>query len=98
MFVLELTYTVPLEEVDALLEAHVAWLDEQYAAGVFLASGRIEPRTGGVILAAGADRARIEEITGRDPFAVAGACTYRITEFVATKTAPALERYREPLG
>ncbi|MFI6494518.1 hypothetical protein [Streptomyces sp. NPDC050564] len=38
MFVLELTYTAPLEAVDAVLAAHVAWLGEQYAAGV--ASGR----------------------------------------------------------
>lgn len=98
MFVLELTYTAPLAAVDAALEAHVAWLDEQYAAGVFLASGRKNPRDGGVILAVAEDRARIEEITAGDPFVTAGVCAYRITEFVATKTAPALEPYRETLG
>ncbi|GGN59746.1 hypothetical protein GCM10011579_024160 [Streptomyces albiflavescens] len=98
MFVLELTYTAPLEAVDAVLAAHVAWLDEQYAAGVFLASGRKNPRNGGVILAVTEDRARIEEIAAGDPFVTAGVCAYRITEFVATKTAPALERYRETLG
>ncbi|MFF4349315.1 YciI family protein [Streptomyces sp. NPDC001530] len=98
MFVLELTYTAPLEAVDAALEAHVAWLDEQYAAGVFLASGPKNPRDGGVILAVAEDRARIEEITAGDPFVRAGVCAYRVVEFVATKTAPALERYRETPG
>ncbi|MCX4918159.1 YciI family protein [Streptomyces sp. NBC_00687] len=98
MFVLELTYTAPLEAVDAVLEAHVAWLDQQYAAGSFLASGRKNPRDGGVVLAVAEDRARIEEITAGDPFVTAGVCAYRVTEFVATKTAPGLERYREPLG
>ncbi|MFC8963334.1 YciI family protein [Streptomyces sp. NPDC057094] len=98
MFVLELTYTAPLEAVDAVLEAHVAWLDQQYAAGSFLASGRKNPRDGGVILAVAEDRARIEEITAGDPFVTAGVCAYRVIEFVATKTAPGLERYREPLG
>ncbi|MFG2433633.1 YciI family protein [Streptomyces sp. NPDC048508] len=98
MFVLELTYTAPLEAVDAVLEAHVAWLDQRYAAGSFLASGRKNPRDGGVILAVAEDRARIEEITAGDPFVIAGVCAYRVTEFVATKTAPGLERYREPLG
>jgi len=98
MFVLELTYTAPLEAVDAVLEAHVSWLDEQYAAGVFLASGRKNPRDGGVILAVAQDRARIEEISAGDPFVAAGVCAYRVTEFVATKTAPALEHYREPAG
>jgi uncharacterized protein YciI len=97
MFVLELTYTAPLEAVDTVLEAHVAWLDEQYERGVFLASGRKNPSDGGVIIAAAGDRARIEEIAAGDPFVTAGVCAYRITEFVATKTAPALEAYRETL-
>ena len=62
MFVLELTYTAPMDAVDAALEAHRAWLDEQYGKGVFLASGPKNPRDGGVILAVAEDRARIEEI------------------------------------
>ncbi|NUT40420.1 MAG: hypothetical protein HOV86_10565 [Thermoactinospora sp.] len=98
MFVLELTYTAPIEDVDAVLEAHVAWLDELYEQGVFLASGRKNPRDGGVILAVAEGRGHIEEIAATDPFVGAGVCAYRITEFVATKTAPALERYRETLG
>jgi uncharacterized protein YciI len=97
MFVLELTYNAPLEAVDAVLEEHVVWLDEQYRQGVFLASGRKNPRDGGVIIAVAGDRARIEEITAEDPFVTAGVCAYRVTEFVATKTAPALEAYRETL-
>ncbi|GAB2712894.1 YciI family protein [Streptomyces bullii] len=98
MSVLELTYTAPLDAVDAVLEEHVAWLDEQYAQGVFLASGRKNPRDGGVIIAVAEDRARIEEISARDPFVTAGVCAYRVVEFTATKTAPELERYRERLG
>ncbi|KOV92574.1 hypothetical protein ADK65_33700 [Streptomyces sp. NRRL B-1140] len=97
MFVLELTYTAPLEAVDAVLEDHVDWLDEQYRQGVFLASGRKNPRDGGVIIAVAGDRARIEAIAAEDPFVTAGVCAYRVTEFAATKTAPALEAYRETL-
>ncbi|WP_416479179.1 YciI family protein [Streptomyces sp. LKA04] len=95
MFVLELSYTAPLEAIDAVLPDHVAWLDELYERGVFLASGRKEPRDGGVIVAVAGDRARMEEIAAGDPFVRAGVCEYRVTEFVATKTAPALEAYRE---
>ncbi|MER7054261.1 MULTISPECIES: YciI family protein [unclassified Streptomyces] len=98
MYVLELTHTAPLHAVDAVLEEHAAWLDGLYEQGVFLASGRKEPRDGGVIIAVAGDRARIEEITAGDPFVRAGVCAYRVTEFVATKTAPALERYRETSG
>jgi uncharacterized protein YciI len=97
MFVLELTYTAPVERVDALLEAHIEWLDAQYAAGVFIASGRKNPRDGGVVLAAGVDRAEIEKIAAADPFSVEGVCAYRITEFYATKTSAALAPYREQL-
>ncbi|AVH60970.1 MULTISPECIES: YciI family protein [Streptomyces] len=97
MFVLELSFTAPIEAVDAAHAAHVAWLDEHYAAGLFLASGRKNPRDGGVILAVAEDRAHIEKIVSGDPFVTADVCAYRVTEFVATKTAPALEGYRETL-
>ncbi|WP_336323639.1 YciI family protein [Streptomyces lavendofoliae] len=97
MFVLELTYTGPLERVDELLPEHVAWLDTHYASGVFIASGRKNPRDGGVILAVGEDRARIEAITATDPFVTGGLCAYRVTEFLATRTAPGLSAYRQPL-
>jgi uncharacterized protein YciI len=97
MFVLELVYTAPLARIDALIPDHVGWLEQHYDAGLFLASGRKEPRDGGVIVAAGADRARIEALVATDPFVLAGACTYRITEFVATKTAPELASRRETL-
>ncbi|MFJ8888421.1 YciI family protein [Streptomyces sp. NPDC102402] len=97
MFVLELTYTAPVEHVDALMTEHVAWLDTQYAAGVFVASGRKNPRDGGVILAVGEDRGEIEEIAASDPFAAHGVCAYRITEFLATKTSEALAPYRQQL-
>ncbi|WP_406221351.1 YciI family protein [Streptomyces decoyicus] len=97
MFVLELTYTAPLERVDAALPEHVEWLQKEYAAGHFIAAGRKVPRDGGVILAAGTDRATVERTVAEDPFSVAGVCEYRITEFVATTTAPALEQYREQL-
>ncbi|MEU1709736.1 YciI family protein [Streptomyces sp. NPDC005706] len=98
MFVLELTYTAPLEDVDAVLPAHRVWLEEHYGKGHFLASGRKEPRDGGVILAVAGDRAHVEEIAAGDPFVAAGVCEYRVTEFRATKTAPELDRYRQPAG
>ncbi|MGY5033600.1 YciI family protein [Streptomyces sp. 900116325] len=97
MFVLELAYTAPVERVDRLMEAHVAWLDTQYAAGVFIASGRKNPRDGGVILAVGDDRTRIEKIAAAAPFAAEGVCAYRITEFIATKTSDELAPYRQQL-
>lgn len=44
--VVVLTYVKPLEEVDAQFAAHVEWLKQGYAEGIFLASGRKIPRSG----------------------------------------------------
>ncbi|MFD3870523.1 YciI family protein [Streptomyces sp. NPDC058623] len=95
MFVMELTYIAPIEDVEDEMDAHVAWLAGHYANGVFLASGRKVPRDGGVILAGGVSRAEIEEIAAGDPFVVAGVCSYRITEFLATRTSADLATVRE---
>ncbi|MEU8618409.1 YciI family protein [Streptomyces sp. NPDC048623] len=97
MFVLELTYTAPVERIDALLDAHRTWLNARYADGVFLASGRKEPRDGGVILAGGVGRAEIEAIVAGDPFVAAGVCEYRIVQFHATKSVDGLAAFRDEL-
>ncbi|MEU9719307.1 YciI family protein [Streptomyces sp. NPDC047976] len=97
MFVMELSYTAPIEAVEEQMDAHLAWLDGYYASGVFLASGRKVPRDGGMILAAGVSRDEIEQIAETDPFAVAGVCAYRITEFIASRTSAGLAEVRETL-
>ncbi|GGY85894.1 YciI family protein [Pseudoduganella plicata] len=95
MFVITLTYSKPTEEIDALLAAHREFLREQYDNGVFLMSGRMVPRTGGIIIAQADSRADIEAIVELDPFHRAGAATYAITEFVPTMTADILAAFRQ---
>lgn len=92
MFVLLLTYVRPLAEVDALMREHVAWLDEQYAAGRFVVSGRQIPRTGGVIVARGDDRDEIEALAATDPFVAGGVATCEVVQFRASQVAPGLDR------
>jgi uncharacterized protein YciI len=91
MFVLLLTYTTPLDEVDALMRKHMAWLNEHYAAGRFIVSGRQVPRTGGVILARGDDREEIEALAASDPFVQGGVATVEAIQFNASQTAPGFE-------
>ncbi len=50
MYIVSLTYHRPIEEVESHLEGHIAWLKHYFQAGSFIASGRKNPRTGGVIL------------------------------------------------
>jgi len=96
MFIVSLSYTAALEEIDARLAEHVEWLKAGYAAGAFLASGRKMPRDGGVILARG-DRAALEARLADDPFALAGLAHYEITEFIPTMTVDDLAVVRESL-
>ncbi|MEZ0069210.1 uncharacterized protein YciI [Streptacidiphilus sp. MAP12-20] len=96
MFVVTLSYTAPIEQVDALIGEHRAWLDTQYAAGVLLASGAKVPRTGGIVLAGGLDRAALDALLADDPFSKGGVARYDVVEFTATKTAPCLADYGEP--
>lgn len=90
MFLLLLTYNAPVEKIDELMDEHIAWLDEQYAAGIFLASGRKVPRTGGVILAVGVDHDGLEAIATADPFWREGVAGFEIVEFAVTRTGPEL--------
>ena len=94
MFIISLTYTTPLEQIDAHLAAHRAFLAEQYARGVFLMSGRKVPREGGIIIAQGISRDEVETLIRQDPFHQAGVATYNIVEFAPTMTAAALAAYR----
>ena len=87
MFLLNLTYIAPLETVEALLPAHIRYLDHWYKLGKFLCSGRKQPRTGGIILCACQDRAEAEAIRDQDPFYQKGAAQYELIEFLPTKMA-----------
>ncbi len=91
MFIVTLTYLKPVEEVDVLMPGHIEWLDQGYADGLFVASGRRVPRTGGVIVARSGEEAALRAFLERDPFAVHGAARFDVVEFNATKTAPGLE-------
>jgi uncharacterized protein YciI len=91
VFVIVLTYVKPLPEVDALMRRHMAWVNQQYAAGRFLVSGRRVPRTGGVILARGDDREEIEAIAAADPFVREGVATVEVIQFRASQSADGLD-------
>lgn len=91
MFIVTLTYVRPLEELDALMDDHVAWLKTHYASGLFIASGRQAPRKGGVILARSGDRAALEAVLAEDPFTRHGAARADIVEFTPSMTAPGAE-------
>ena len=94
MFIVTLTYKRSLEEVDSHLDAHVAYLKQEYANGSFIASGRKVPRTGGIILCNSKTRAELEAILAKDPFNIAGIAEYDIMEFIPSMVAEGFEKLK----
>ncbi|WP_447855818.1 YciI family protein [Enterobacter sp. WI-ESBL-E8] len=91
VYIVILTYIKPLEEVDTAIPAHVAWLKKGYAEGIFLASGRRIPRTGGVILAKSESLAALEERLREDPFQALKLATAEIIPFEPSLKAELLD-------
>ena len=94
MFIVSLNYVKDLADIEAHLSDHVAYLDRYYRKGVFLMSGRKQPRTGGIIVM---QAESVERIISEDPFHRAKVAEYQIIEFIPTKTSEDLAQYRKTL-
>lgn len=92
MFIIDLNYIVPLEEIDNHMAAHVEYLEKYYKKNVFVVWGRKEPRTGGVILALAGAKAEVEKIITEDPFYIHGLAEIKVTESVISKYHPDLKK------
>jgi len=91
MFIIDLNYIVPLEQVDQHMVPHVEYLEKYYEKGIFVVWGRKEPRTGGIILALGATKEEVEKIITEDPFHIHKLAEIRVTEFWTSKYRPDLK-------
>ncbi|GAB3504069.1 YciI family protein [Amycolatopsis cihanbeyliensis] len=98
MYVVLVNYTAPIQEIDYALPDHAEWLAKQYEQGNFLASGRRNPRTGGVIIARPMLRGKLDAILATDPFAVQHLAHHEVIEFSPTKTAPELREINEAVA
>jgi uncharacterized protein YciI len=91
MFIVDLNYIVPLEQIDAHMNEHVKFLRKYYKQNVFVASGRKVPRTGGIILALASSMDEIQQIISEDPFYIHNLAAFTITEFLTSQHHPALK-------
>ncbi|AYZ34656.1 GTP cyclohydrolase [Chryseobacterium indologenes] len=85
MFIISLTYKSSIENIEKLIPEHTIFLHKHYDSGQFIASGRKEPRTGGIIIAKAASKKEIEQIITEDPFYIHEVADYAITEFIPSK-------------
>lgn len=68
MFLVLSRYVKSVDEIDRVLPKHREFLDRYYRSGLFIVSGPLNPRTGGVIVTADASRETIEAALAEDPF------------------------------
>ncbi|RZA03605.1 MAG: GTP cyclohydrolase [Sphingobacteriaceae bacterium] len=93
MFIIDLTYIVPLEELDQHMADHVKYLRKYYKKNVFVVSGRKVPRTGGIILVLTDSREDVEKIIKEDPFYKYELAEFTITEFLTSQYHPDLKDF-----
>jgi uncharacterized protein YciI len=69
-------------KASALMASHKAWLDQGFNDGVFLLSGTLADKSGGVVVARGATRAALESRVVADPFVAEGVVRADVIEIV----------------
>ena len=98
MYLLDLTYVVPLEIVDQHLAAHSAYLDTLYREGKVFMSGRKQPRVGGFIFVLTDSHEEAQALVRGDPFNLQGVARYELTRFSPTRGARELAPFLEPVA
>jgi len=93
MYIIEITYKVPVDVIDHNMASHMKFVDKYYHSGNFIASGRKEPRDGGLIFATADSPQEIDNIVAEDPFKILGLADYRIIHFKATKKVKAFDAF-----
>ena len=91
LFIVILTYQVPLEKIDAFRAIHLDFLQNYYAENLFITSGTQVPRQGGVIVAKCDSKELLQKILAEDPFALNHLASYEIIEFSPTKWSEKFE-------
>ena len=98
MYIINLNYIVPLEQLDAHMTQHVKFLQKYYKKNVFIASGRKVPRTGGIILALAKSMEEVQSIIQEDPFYIHKLAEFTITEFLTSQYHPEMKKILNMVG
>lgn len=88
--VLTTTYLQPIDVVDQTRPAHIAWLEDEVAAGRILLAGRLESATGAVLVTGDLSEEEVEDVIARDPYTLAGLVRCDRVSFNGAFRAPGL--------
>ncbi|MFI6490067.1 YciI family protein [Streptomyces sp. NPDC050564] len=91
MFLVTVTYTAPLDEVDRWRPAHGDWLSDLISRRLLLVAGRQVPLVGGVYLAPRMPAEELDHLLATDPYVLNGVATHAVVEFTPLLVATGLE-------
>lgn len=91
LFVVLMNYSQSLESVDRVRPEHIRHLEAWAERGIIRAWARRDPPTGGVLVAAAADRAALERVLAEDPYVKAGVANPEIVEFKSANVRGVLD-------
>lgn len=88
LFIVFLRFGPNRADAGQWLAAHKVWIREGIDDGIFLMVGSLDDAQGGVVLAAGQDRAAIRSRMEQDPFVSHGVAVAEIHAVVPSVVAP----------
>ena len=94
-FVVEVTYTASIEQIDASLNVHRNFLQSGFDKGWLLMSGPQIPRTGGIIIARSPSLHELQNFFLDDPYQKSKLAVYRFIEFNPVKRSSFIESWIE---
>lgn len=81
LFVILITYTKPMSEIETILPSHRTFLQKGYVSKNLLASGPQNPKTGGIVIGTFESKEAAEEFFKNDPYALNSVATHQVLEF-----------------
>lgn len=81
VFIVEITYRIPVDQLGERLTEHRAFLRTGYERGWLLCSGPNAERTGGMVVARAPSLEELEKFFENDPYRLKGIADYRFIEF-----------------
>lgn len=93
LYIITLTYTVPLEDILKAAPAHREFLDSYYADQSVLFSGIQCSKTGGIIVMRASDEATVEALIADDPFNQQKLATYQFVTFESKRHQPFVDEW-----
>lgn len=91
MYLLNVSFTKPADEVAPHVASHSVWVKKYFDEGLFLMAGPKKSKLGGAILTKSIDKKLLMKILSEDSYIVEDVAEYQIIDLDCKLVAPGLE-------